>query len=220
MLRVLLQYPLINLCGAIRFVQLLVQQLTDLDQECKLHRHAAGISGLVALVYGLIQGPEYGWSDGVVIGAFVAAVVFLVGWVRIELAQSDPLLDPRLFRFRRFAVGSFGVTSGFLVMFGMFFILTQYLQFVLGYSPLEAGVRTLPFAVTMVLVAPNGPRLSRRIGRGPTIATGMTVGSVGLVWLGLLDAGTLTREQVLQEFVNSPEFQGRVQEVVDAGCVT
>ena len=148
------------------------------------------MAGLVALVYGLVQGPEFGWTDGVVIGAFVASVVLLVGWVRVELAQRDPLLDPRLFRIRQFSMGSFAVTSAFLVMFGMFFILTQYLQFVLGYSALEAAVRTLPFAGTMVVVAPNGPRLAARIGRGQIIALGMAIAAVGCAWLALLQADT------------------------------
>lgn len=148
------------------------------------------IAGLVALVYGLIQGPEFGWTHGVVIGSFVASVVFLYGWVRVELAQRDPLLDPRLFRIPQFSMGSFAVTSAFLVMFGMFFILTQYLQFVLGYSPLEAAVRTLPFALTMVVVAPNGPQVAARIGRGRTIASGMAIAAVGCAWLALLQADT------------------------------
>ena len=148
------------------------------------------IAGLVALVYGLIQGPEYGWTNGTVLSAFVAAIVLLYGWVRVELGQRDPLLDPRLFRIRQFSVGSFGVTTGFLVMFGMFFILTQYLQFVLGYTALEAGVRTLPFAGSMVVVAPNGPWVAARLGRAHTIALGMAMGAVGCTWLALLGSDT------------------------------
>ncbi len=151
------------------------------------------IAGLSALVYGLIQGPEFGWGDGAVVGAFIAAAVFLFGWVRVELSQQDPLLDPRLFRLPRFSMGSYAVTSGFLAMFGMFFVLTQYLQFVLGYTVLEAAVRTLPFAGAMIVVAPNGPRLTERVGPGRTMSTGMLVAAVGMVWLGLqgTDSGYL-----------------------------
>ena len=148
------------------------------------------IAGLVALVYGLIEGPEFGWTDPAVIGAFVASAVLLVGWWRVELVQDHPLLDPRLFRERRFSMGSFAITSGFLVMFGLFFILTQYLQFVLGYSPLEAAVRTLPFAATMIAIAPQGPRLADRIGKGVTIAVGMAISAVGCGFIGLLRADT------------------------------
>jgi len=144
------------------------------------------MAGLVALVYGLVQGPEFGWTDGAVIAAFVAAVVFLVGWVWVELAHADPMLDPRLFKLRPFSVGSFTITSSFLVMFGMFFVLTQYLQFVLGYTPLEAAVRTLPFAITMVIVAPRGPAVVQRLGRSTTISTGMLIAAGGAFWLAIL----------------------------------
>ncbi len=151
---------------------------------------ALSIAGLASLVYGLIEGPERGWTDGAVVAAFIAAAVLLAGWVRVELTQRDPLLDPRLFGIRRFSVGSYVVTSSFLVMFGMFFVLTQYLQFALGYTPLEAAVRTLPFAATMVVVAPNGPNLSARIGQGPTMFVGMSVAAVGVGGLSFLGTDT------------------------------
>ncbi len=147
---------------------------------------ALSIAGLVALVYGLIQGPEFGWTDGAVIGAFIAAAVFLTGWVRVELAHADPMLDPRLFKLRPFSIGSFTITSSFLVMFGMFFVLTQYLQFVLGYTALQAAVRTLPFALTMVAVAPRGPTLVQKLGRSTTISTGMLIAASGAIWLAIL----------------------------------
>lgn len=148
------------------------------------------IVGLTALVYGLIEGPERGWADPVVVGAFVASLVFIGAWVKVEMSLKDPMLDPRLFRIRPFSVGSFAVTSSFLVMFGMLFVLTQYLQFTLGYTPLEAAVRTLPFALTMIVVAPNGPNVANRIGAGNTIALGMVVSAVGVAWLGFLGVDT------------------------------
>lgn len=151
---------------------------------------ALSVLGLVALVYGLIQGPEFGWTDPLVLGAFVVSVVALYAWVRVELAQRDPLLDPRLFEIPRFRMGSFTITSAFLVMFGMFFVLTQYLQFALDYSPLEAAVRTLPFAPAMILVAPRGPSLAARIGAGKTMALGMLLSTIGLVAFGFMTVDT------------------------------
>ena len=161
---------LVNVPIAVLAIVLVIRVVPTSKDEAERPLDPAGsllsIAGLVALVYGLIQGPEFGWSDGAVIAAFVASVVFFVGWVLVELRQRDPLLDPRLFRIRRFSVGSFAVTASFLVMFGMFFILTQYLQFVLAYTPLEAAVRTVPFALTMLVVAPNGPHFSALVGQG------------------------------------------------------
>lgn len=141
---------------------------------------------LSALVYGLIQGPEFGWTDPLVLGAFVVSAVSAVLWVWWELRQRYPMLDPRLFRNRWFAMGSYSLTSSFLVMFGMFFVLTQYLQFVLGYTALEAAVRTLPFAATMIIVAPRGPGMVDRIGPRSTITIGLVVAAVGVAWLALL----------------------------------
>ncbi len=151
---------------------------------------ALSIVGLVALVYGLIQGPEFGWSDPVVLGAFAVSALAIYAWVRVGLAQRDPLLDPRLFRIAKFRMGSFTITSAFLVMFGMFFVLTQYLQFALDYTPLQAAVRTLPFAPAMILVAPRGPALAARIGAGKTMALGMLTSTVGLTAFGFMTVDT------------------------------
>ena len=114
--------------------------------------------------------------------------MFIYAWVRVELAQKDPLLDPRLFRIGEFRMGSFTITSSFLVMFGYFFVLTQYLQFTLGYTPLQAAIRTLPFAPTMILIAPRGPALAARIGAGTTMAMGMLIAAVGLTTIGFMTA--------------------------------
>jgi EmrB/QacA subfamily drug resistance transporter len=143
--------------------------------------------GLVALVYGLVQGPEKGWTNAIVIAAFVASVLMLTAWVTVELVQRFPLLDPRLFLIPRFAVGTFTITSTFLVMFGQFFVLTQYLQFARGYTPLQAAVRTLPFAVAMILVAPRGPALVARFGRGAAMTAGMLIAAAGVATAGMLD---------------------------------
>jgi EmrB/QacA subfamily drug resistance transporter len=148
------------------------------------------ILGLVALVYGLIQGPEFGWTDPIVLGSFVVSALAMYAWVRVELAQNDPLLDPRLFKIPKFRMGSFTITSAFLVMFGMFFVLTQYLQFALGYTPLEAAIRTLPFAPAMILIAPRGPGLAAKIGAGKTMALGMLASTAGLIAFGFMTVST------------------------------
>jgi EmrB/QacA subfamily drug resistance transporter len=148
------------------------------------------IVGLVAFVYGLIQGPEFGWTDPIVLGAFAVSILAMFTWVRVGLAHHDPLLDPRLFRIPKFRMGSFTITSAFLVMFGMFFVLTQYLQFALGYTPLEAAIRTLPFAPAMILIAPRGPALAAKIGAGKTMALGMLTSTAGLFAFGFMTVST------------------------------
>ncbi|MEI7548359.1 MAG: MFS transporter, partial [Actinomycetota bacterium] len=112
------------------------------------------IVGFAALLAAIIEGPERGWSDTLVIAGFVIAVVGLVGFVSYERRTSEPMLDMKFFRNRRFAMGAMGITVTFFAMFSLFFLLTQYLQYVQGYTPLQAGVRGIPFAVTMVIVSP------------------------------------------------------------------
>ena len=142
--------------------------------------------GLAALVFALVQGPEYGWTDPLVLGGFVAAVALLTSWVAFERRQEHPMLDPRLFRIPRFGLATLALGTTFAVMFGMFFGLAQYLQFVLGYSPLDAAVRVMPFAVVMIAVSPRGPALAARFGSGRVIGGGMLVTALGCGVMALL----------------------------------
>ena len=142
--------------------------------------------GLATLVFALIQGPEYGWTDPLVLGGFVAAVALLTSWVAFERRQEHPMLDPRLFRIPRFGLATLALGTTFAVMFGMFFGLAQYLQFVLGYSPLDAAVRVMPFAVVMIAVSPRGPALAARFGSGRVIGGGMLVTALGCGVMALL----------------------------------
>ena len=142
--------------------------------------------GLAALVFALVQGPEYGWSDPLVLGGFVAAGALLTSWVAFERRQEHPMLDPRLFRIPRFGLATLALGTTFAVMFGMFFGLAQYLQFVLGYSPLGAAVRVMPFAVVMIAVSPRGPSLAARFGSGRVIGGGMLVTALGCGVMALL----------------------------------
>ena len=137
------------------------------------------IVGLCALVFGIIEGPEKGWTSALVLGSFAVAAVGLVGFVRWELAHRDPMLDPRFFRNRRFSLGSLTITMAFVVMFGMFYVITLYLQFVQGHSALGAAVRTLPFALGMIVVSPRSPRLVERFGARRTIAAGLVIQAAG-----------------------------------------
>ena len=147
-------------------------------------------SGLTGLVYGLIQGPEFGWSDPFVIGGFVAAVVLLTAWVLNARRQTDPMLDPALFAIPRFGLASLTITAAFAVMFGMFFGLAQYLQFVMGHSPLNTSLRVIPFAVGMIAVAPRGPRLVEHFGAGKVMGSGLLLAASGCIVMSLLSASS------------------------------
>ena len=124
---------------------------TDLGDLLKWSARSWGVGallsliGLAALLFGIIEGPERGWTDGLVVGAFVIAAVTLALFVLWELRSTHPMLPMEFFRNHRFSTGTGIITFGFLVMFGFFFLVTQYFQAVRGYSPLKAGVATLPF---------------------------------------------------------------------------
>jgi EmrB/QacA subfamily drug resistance transporter len=122
------------------------------------------VLGLSSLVYAIIEGPERGWTDPVTIVAFAAALVLLGTFVAWELRREEPLLDPRLFRLRGFGAGTASITVQFFAFFGFVFVILQYLQLVLGYSPLQAGLALAPMAAMMMLLSPHVPRVVDRFG--------------------------------------------------------
>lgn len=151
---------------------------------------ALSIVGFGALLFAIIEGPERGWTDGLVLLGFALAALGLAGFVVYEQHREDPMLDMRHFRTPRFAMGSVGITFTFMAMFSMFFVLTQYLQYVKGHSPLAAGVRGLPFAATMIVVSPRSAELAVRIGVRRLVPAGMGLMSVGLVLLSFVSVDT------------------------------
>jgi Na+/melibiose symporter-like transporter len=100
------------------------------------------------------------------------------------------MLDMKYFAIRRFAAGAVGITIAFLVMFSMFFVLTQYLQYVRGYSPLRAGFAGLPAAFTLIAISPRSTKLSGRIGIKPTVVMGMSTIAVGMFLMSLVGGTT------------------------------
>jgi EmrB/QacA subfamily drug resistance transporter len=144
------------------------------------------IGGLTALVYSIIEAPTHGWTAGVTLAGFAAAAILLGLFAAWELRTTHPMLHMSFFRNPRFSAASAAITLVFFGMFGSIFVLTQYLQFVLGYSALEAGVRIIPFA-TLVLSAPLSARLTERIGTKPVVAAGLTLVAIGITLISRTD---------------------------------
>ena len=141
------------------------------------------ITGLTALLYGIIEAPTDGWTDPTILVAFGSAIVLLGTFIWWQRTTDHPMLDVRFFKNPRFTAASTGITMTFFAMFGATFLLTQYMQFVLGYTPLEAGIRLLPFAGVILVVSPLSPRLVERFGTKITVATGLTLAGIGLLLL-------------------------------------
>jgi DHA2 family multidrug resistance protein-like MFS transporter len=148
------------------------------------------VVGLAALLYGIIEGPSKGWSNSWVLAAFAVAAIGLVGFVMWELRQKHPMLPMRFFRSHGFSIGAGVITFAFLVMFGFFFLMTQFLQFVRGYSPLEAGVATLPLAGALVVVSPRSAELGEKYGITKVIATGFVFVVAGLALMSTVTAAS------------------------------
>ncbi|HEY6414582.1 MAG TPA: DHA2 family efflux MFS transporter permease subunit, partial [Acidimicrobiales bacterium] len=146
--------------------------------------------GLSTLIFGIIQGPEDGWTSLPVIGAFLTAGLTLSLFVRWERRSDHPMLPLTLFRDRRFSTGSGVITVAFFVMFGFFFLITQYLQFGRGYSPLEAGLATLPLALSFLVFSPRSAGLAERYGASRVMALGLTIVAVGFGILTMLTPDT------------------------------
>ncbi|MGW2237333.1 MFS transporter [Streptomyces sp. NPDC001759] len=147
--------------------------------------------GMAALVFAIISGPEHGWTSGRVLSTAAVAVLFLGAFAYWESRIPYPLLDPHFFRDRRFTGA---VTGAVLITFGMggaLFLLTQHLQLVLGYGPLEAGLRTAPLALTVVALNFSGlsAKWSGRLGTPVSIASGMVLMAGGLVAVAVPDGG-------------------------------
>jgi EmrB/QacA subfamily drug resistance transporter len=148
------------------------------------------IAGLVSLVYGVIEAPSKGWTDSTILGALGVAAVLLVAFMLWERHSSHPMLDLNFFKSPRFTTASASISVLFFTLFGVIFLFTQYLQFVLGYTPLQAGARLLPMALTMMVVAPLSARVVERVGTKAVVATGLFLVAVSVLSLTQLEVTT------------------------------
>jgi len=139
------------------------------------------IAALTSLLFAIIEAPSKGWGEPEILITLVAGLLLLVGFVLWERHTDHPMLDVTFFKNPRFSAASGSITVVFFAMFGSIFLLTQYFQFVLAYTPLQTGVRMLPFALTMMVVAPTSSRVVERIGTKFTVTAGMTLVTIGLL---------------------------------------
>jgi EmrB/QacA subfamily drug resistance transporter len=147
------------------------------------------VVGLATVVYAIIEAPTAGWGSARTVVGLLVGLAVLAGFVGWELRAANPLLDPRLFRHRAFAAGTLTITLQFFGFFGFLFLLLQYLQLVLGDSPLIAALSLIPMAFAMMPSARViAPRLSARLGAGRTSALGLLIAGAAFGWLSTLDA--------------------------------
>ncbi len=148
------------------------------------------IFGVGALVYAIIEAPRYGWLSSHTLVAFAAAVLGVGAFIVRERQAAQPMLDLGLFGDRRFSVASAGITVAFFTMFGISFVLTQYMQLVLGKTALQAGLFFLPFPLVMMVMAPRAPKLVGRFGVARVASAGLTLVAIGLALMTTLGVDT------------------------------
>jgi EmrB/QacA subfamily drug resistance transporter len=146
-------------------------------------------AGLAALVYALVEAPDAGWGSGQTIGLLAASVALLAAFVAVERRSASPLVPFSIFRIRTLTGANVvGVLTG-ASLFSMFFFISLYMQNVLGYSAIKAGLSYLPLAVTIILAAGVASQLVTKVGFKPILATGMLLISGGLLWFGQISPG-------------------------------
>src|SRR5438067_247075 len=146
--------------------------------------------GMGMLVFSIIQAPEWGWGSTSTIAALVAALGLLAVFVAVETRTAVPMMDVGLFRNLRFTAASGSIPIGFFVLAGFTFLITQYFQFVKGYTPFGTGVRILPVAISIAVAAVVGTRLAVRVGNNVVVASGLALW--GGAVLGIATASTST----------------------------
>jgi EmrB/QacA subfamily drug resistance transporter len=147
------------------------------------------ILGLGLLLWGIIEAPDLSWTSPTILAALAAAAAVLTVFLIWERHTDHPMLPLAFFSSRRFSAAIAALALVLFALLGMFFLITQYLQFSLGFSPLQTGLRVGPIALVLLVAAPLSVVLVRRVGTKPVVATGMLCIAVGL---GLLSRTTVT----------------------------
>jgi EmrB/QacA subfamily drug resistance transporter len=142
-------------------------------------------AGVVGLVWGLVRAPVLGWSSVEVVTTLAGGALLTAVFLAWEARAPEPMLPLRLLRIPAFAAGN---ASAFLMsgsIFGGAFMVSQYFQLGLGYSPLQTGIRLLPFTMTPILIAPLAGAVSDRVGRRRLIVAGLALQALGFAWVAL-----------------------------------
>ncbi|MGH2919580.1 MAG: MFS transporter [Solirubrobacteraceae bacterium] len=143
-------------------------------------------TGLAALTLALVEANTWGWESARIIGLFALAVAGLAAFVSVERRHPAPMVNVAFFRSRTFLGANIVAFIVSFAMLAMFFFLTLYMQNVLRFSPLEAGLRFLPTTLMVIVVAPIAGRLSDRIGPRPLMTAGLTLVAISLFWQSFL----------------------------------
>jgi len=156
---------------------------------------------MALLIYTIIEAPSYGWGAARTLAGFAVSAVLLAAFITHEQRAAHPMLDMRLFRNMRFSAASGAVTVSFFTLLGFIFLITQYFQFVRGYSPLSAGVRLLPVATSVAAGSVAGTQLAVRAGTKLAVAAGLVAMAVFYGWVAATTSATLSYGLIAAQMV-------------------
>ena len=158
-------------------------------------------AAMALLIYTIIEAPDHGWSSARSLAGFGLVVVLFVLFVARERSTREPMLDISLFRNPRFTAACGSVTVAFFSLFGFIFLMTQYFQFIKGYSPLSAGVHLLPVATSVGVASVLGTKFAVRFGTKLIVAGGLLAVAGFYAWVATVSAatsyGTIAAQMVL-----------------------
>ncbi len=147
-------------------------------------------AALSILLYSIIEAPEQGWLNPLVLGGFAVSLALGIAFALYELRSDHPMLDIRLFRSARLSSGAIGISFSFLALLGMIFLFTQYLQLVRGFTPLEAGLGMVPLALGFMVGGGSSPLLASKLGTKSVVTGGLVVIGSTLTAFAFLDVAT------------------------------
>jgi EmrB/QacA subfamily drug resistance transporter len=173
------------------------------DKALDIPGVALGGLGLLGVVWGLVNGNSDGWSSPPIVASLAIGALLLAAFVAWELRTAEPVLPMRFFRDRAFSAANGASLFMYFGMFGSIFLLTQFFQTAQGYSPLEAGLRVLPWTAMPMVVAPIAGALSDRIGGGRIMAGGLFLQAAGLAWIAAVSTATIEYSSLVGPFILS-----------------
>ena len=156
--------------------------------------------GLFGIVWGLVRGNAVGWGSAEIVGSLVGGSIVLAAFVLWELRARAPMLPMRFFGNRAFTLTNVSSLFMFFGMFGSIFLLAQFFQTVQGYSPLQAGLRILPWTAMPIFIAPIAGALSDRIGGQRIMGVGLTLQAIGLGWIATVSTPTVPYSELVIPF--------------------
>src|SRR4051794_31792968 len=157
--------------------------------------------GAFGLVWGLVRGNQSGWGSAEVIASLLAGAVLVVGFIAWERRAREPMLPMSLFRNRAFAAGNAAIFFTLASLFAAVFFYAQLLQTGVGYSPLQTGLRLMPWTATFITIAPLAGALVDKIGERPLMVGGLSLQAAGMVWLAAIAEPGMPYSHMVAPFI-------------------